>query len=91
MDESAVRPLARDDVILRQLDEEWVIYDPRSQEIHVLNRTAALVWLYCTGDHTRDVIVDALEKVFGDQVVTDQLVRDVAETITQFKSLGLFA
>ena len=91
MDDSTVRPLNRDDVILRQLDEEWVIYDPRSQEIHVLNRTAALVWLYCTGDNTQDAIVDALGKVFGDQVLTVRLEQDVAETITKFESLRLFA
>lgn len=82
--------MGRDDVILRQLDDEWVIYDPLSQELHVLNRTAALVWLYCTGDNASSNIVAALERVFQDQVSTDQLISDVECALEKFYRLRLF-
>ena len=85
------RPRGRDDVILRQLDDEWVIYDPLSQELHVLNPTAALVWLYCTGDKTSSAIVAALEGVFQDQVSTHQLASDVEGALGKFHELKLFA
>jgi Coenzyme PQQ synthesis protein D (PqqD) len=84
------RPMGRDDVILRQLDDEWVIYDPLSQELHVLNQTAALVWLYCTGDKTSVDIVAALQRVFEDQVSTDQLASDVDRALEKFHELRLF-
>ena len=84
------RPNGRDDVILRQLDDEWVIYDPLSQELHVLNRTAALVWLYCTGDNTSSNIVAAVERVFEGQVSTDKLASDVEGALEKFYKLRLF-
>ena len=84
------KPMGRDGVILRQLDDEWVIYDPLSQELHVLNQTAALVWLCCTGDKTSADIVAALQRVFGDQVSADQLASDVAAALEKFHELRLF-
>ncbi len=84
------KPMGRDGVILRQLDDEWVIYNPSSQELHVLNQTAALVWLYCTGDKTSANIVAALQLVFGDRVSADQLASDVDAALEKFHELRLF-
>ena len=84
------RPAGRDDVILRQLDDEWVIYDSLSQELHVLNQTAALVWLYCTGDKTSIDIVAALQRVFEDEVSADRLASDVDRALKKFHELRLF-
>jgi len=84
------RPTGRDDVILRQLDDEWVIYDPKSDDLHVLNQTAALVWLYCTGDNEFAGIVEALQPVFEGQVSTEQLVADIESTLNRLMELGLF-
>ena len=81
--------MGRYDVILRQLDDEWVIYDPVSQELHVLNQTAALVWLYCTGDETSVDIAAALQRVFEDRVSADQLGSDVDRAVEKFHELKL--
>lgn len=83
-------PMGRDGVILRQLDDEWVIYNPLSQELHVLNQTAALVWLFCTGDKTSADIVAALQLVFGGQVSADQLASEVDGALEKFRDLRLF-
>ena len=53
-------PRVRDDLVFRQLDEEWVVYDPASEQLHVLNASAAVVWLCCTGESTLSEIVDAV-------------------------------
>ena len=37
-------PKGRSEVIFRPLDDSWVLFDPRSERVHVLNLTAALVW-----------------------------------------------
>ena len=90
MTDIPAKPTGRDEVILRQLDDEWMIYDPRSHKMHVLNPTAALVWLYCTGDNEFAAIVEALQRVFEDQVSSEQLVADIESTLNRLMELGLF-
>jgi hypothetical protein len=46
-------PTARqDDVIVRELPEETLVFDTRRKKAHCLNRTAALVWRHCDGQNT---------------------------------------
>jgi Coenzyme PQQ synthesis protein D (PqqD) len=43
-------PKARaENLVVRELPEETLVYDVRSHEAHCLNRTAALVWKCCDG------------------------------------------
>ena len=42
-------PVARNDVLLRRVGSEWVLFDARKDRAHVLNLTAAVVWTYCDG------------------------------------------
>jgi len=43
-------PRARnDDLIVKEMPDEVLIYDLRSDKAHCLNRTAAFVWNYCDG------------------------------------------
>ncbi len=53
-------PTARDDVLLRRVGSEWVLFDARHERAHVLNLTAAVVWTYCDGSHGSDAIADAV-------------------------------
>lgn len=44
------KPLARtDNLIVRELADEVLVYDLERQKAHCLNRTAALVWRGCNG------------------------------------------
>lgn len=43
------RPRARSDLVFRRVGDDWVLFDPASQKLHILNLTAALVWSFCTG------------------------------------------
>jgi len=43
-------PKARtDNLVIRELDDETLVYDMLRDEAHCLNRTAALVWKECDG------------------------------------------
>ena len=50
---SAGEPRARrDDLVVKEMPDEVLIYDLQSDKAHCLNRTAALVWNYCDGRTT---------------------------------------
>ena len=78
-------PRARDDLVFRELDDEWVLYDGTGQQIHVLNRTAAIVWLSCTGELTREEIAAELIAAFDGSVDRSRAVADVTAVLTEFQ------
>lgn len=82
-------PKARDDVVFRQLDDEWVLFDPRGEQLHVLNLMAALVWAHCTGDNTSEEIADALASAFELPVPQQQVLDDVAAAVGRFQETGV--
>jgi hypothetical protein len=54
-------PKARQDELLStEVGDELVIYDQRSRRAHRLNRTTALIWRYCDGEHTVEDIAALL-------------------------------
>ena len=83
------RPKGRDDVIFRQLDDEWVIYDPTGEQLHTLNLTAALVWAHLTGEMSPDEIAEEVGSAFDPPVPADQLLGDVQSAITTLADKGL--
>lgn len=85
------RPRARADVVFRQLDEEWVLYDPTSNRLHALNLTAALVWAECTGDHSVQAIAARVREAFASAPPASDVTGDVTETIERFRAEGLLA
>ncbi|HWQ31394.1 MAG TPA: PqqD family protein [Blastocatellia bacterium] len=47
------QPLARSsDLVTREVADEVLVYDLKRHKAHCLNRTAALVWKHCDGQHT---------------------------------------
>jgi len=88
-DPTTDRPNGRDDLIFRQLDEEWVLYDSTGEKLHVLNRTAAVVWLHCSGEDSVDEIVDAVADAFDDEAPREVVESDVKRTIAEFREKGL--
>ncbi len=85
------RPRARDDVVFRQLDDEWVIYDPASDRLHVLNLTAALVWTYCTGEHDVRAIAREVGRAFDPPVDGERIGDEVASALGTLRAEGLLA
>lgn len=53
MKRAARLPLSRtDNLVIRELDDETLVYDMERDEAHCLNHTAALVWQQCDGKTT---------------------------------------
>lgn len=84
-----VKPRVRSDVVFRQLDEEWVAFDPVAQRLHAMNLTAALVWEHYTGELTLQDIARAVHATFADGGDLSAVERDVAEMVERFGTEGL--
>ena len=83
------RPRARDDVVFRSVSGDWVLYDPRSQDLHVLNVTAAAVWSFCDGSSTPDAIARELAERLDDAPAPEVVRRDVETALARFRADGL--
>ena len=82
---------ARDDVVSRQVDDEWVLYDPVSEKMHVLNVTASLVWNQLDGTQTLDELAALTREAFEQPPAVEVVARDVRAVLQQFASEGLLA
>lgn len=51
-----------ENLVVRELDDETLVYDMDRNEAHCLNQTAALVWQQCDGKTTATQAARALEK-----------------------------
>lgn len=83
------RPRARDDVVFRQLDEEWVVFDPTVDRMHALNLTAALVWSQLDGERSLAQVAEAVATAFATPVDAQSILPDVEEAIARFAREGL--
>ena len=86
---AARAPVARNDVLLRRVGSEWVLFDARQDRAHVLNLTAAVIWTYCDGGHPSDAIADAIAREVPGARPPD-IVGDIEAVIQRFAAEGLF-
>jgi hypothetical protein len=86
---SSDRPRARDDVVFRQLDEEWVLFDPVADRLHTLNLTAAFVWAHLSGEATVEEVAASVSRAFDQRVSADEVLPDVLEAVGRFQQEGL--
>src|SRR5256885_6695216 len=61
----------RDNLIIRELDDETLIYDMDRDEAHCLNHTAALVWEHCDGKTTATQAARSLQSKLATGVDSD--------------------
>jgi len=79
-------PKARkDQLIVKEVDGEVLIYDLRSDKAHCLNSTAGLVWKYCDGKRG----VAEIAKSLGDETQTVVDDRIVLLALDQFEKFHL--
>jgi hypothetical protein len=67
-DDERMKPTARDDLAIRDLDEEAVVYDFRRHKAHCLNRTALAVFRKCDGTRPPRQIARELTVELGRRV-----------------------
>ncbi len=70
-----------------EVEDETVLYDPRSDSAHALNPTAAVVWWLCDGDHGVKDIARELGDLYDKE--PDSVRDDVTEIIEGFLSSRL--
>ena len=87
--DSRALPKGRDDVVFRALVDEWVLFDPISHQLHVLNHVAALIWNLCDGTADENGIVEALRELLDDAPDPATLRAHVDETLGTFRREGL--
>lgn len=65
-------PQARtDNLVIRELDDETLVYDMQRDEAHCLNKSAGLVWKHCDGKMTATRVARAVTKELGTMVDED--------------------
>lgn len=69
-------------IIEYEIDDEVVLYEPRSEAVHMLNPTAAVVWWLCDGEHGIDGISQELAGLY--ELDPRDLRRDVGEILRGF-------
>ncbi|MEZ4416297.1 MAG: PqqD family protein [Gemmatimonadota bacterium] len=87
--EPDARPRGRSDVVFRPLKDEWVILDPTTDRVHVLNLAAAMVWLCCDGTRTRDAIARAIWEDFDGRPSLEGIRADVDAALANLDAQGL--
>lgn len=80
----ANRVVQAKDIIWRRIGDDIVVLKDDGLSAHVLNKTAAVIWEMCEGEHGTDEIAMQLCERFDvsfEEALTD--VRDIIEKLTQ--------
>jgi PqqD family protein of HPr-rel-A system len=81
---------ARDPGVPHQkLDEETIVVDPRSREVHLLNETAARIWELLASPSTVDDLTAALADEYDAPAA--EVRGAVEETLAALRDKGLLA
>ncbi|TMK82098.1 MAG: HPr-rel-A system PqqD family peptide chaperone [Actinobacteria bacterium] len=84
---TASRPKVRKDLDIVELDDELVLYDPATDEVHYLNATAALVFGLCDGSATVKEIATDIAGAIG--VPEKRIERQVRTLLKELREVGL--
>jgi len=85
--EQEERPRANPAVLYRELRSGCVLYDPGTNEAHVLNLTAAYIWTCCDG--SMDVAAIAADVAKVCQLPLPQALKDVRKALRSFHAKQL--
>jgi len=85
----AAHPAARTDLVLRPMGAEWVLYDPETRDLHLLNTSAALTWSLLDGARSIEGIVEEIRDQMRDAPPADAVRGDVEAAVDLFRSAGL--
>lgn len=74
---------------VRIIDDEAVIVDKESGDVHQLNSTASFIWQQFDGKTSTETIIDAVVEHFD--VPAEVAERDVNAVISNFRDLNLLS
>lgn len=79
----------RPDLLVEEIEEEIVIYDPRTHRVHHLNPMASIIWdLYDASPSPQDIAKEIVDVLRTDPAVVE---KDVREILHQLQKKGLLA
>lgn len=84
---AAIKPKIREGLAMVVLDEEAVIYDPDTSDIHHLNPTATVVLGLCDGTQTIGEMAGHIAEAYG--VSRDRVERQVRSLVRKFTQAGI--
>jgi len=84
---TAKKPKTRDDVVLVEIDDEALVYDPESEGVDYLNASAKLVFQLCDGTATPAQTASQIAEAVGAPIETVQ--SDVQLAVQRLGDLGL--
>ncbi|HTD45866.1 MAG TPA: PqqD family protein [bacterium] len=87
VDAATIRPARLSGTEEHRLDEELLVYVPRSEKAFTLNRSAVAIWELCDGTRTVEEITEELGQCLGRSGTA--LLTDVIQGITRLHELGL--
>ena len=77
----------RSKLVVRELADETLVYDVEGHRAHCLNRTAALVWGLCDGEHTVSRVAEKMGERLSARV-PDEVVRLALEQLADRELLA---
>ncbi len=80
------KPLRQQDFRLEKMDNELLLFNPKTTNILYLNETASLIWQLCDGQRSVPDMITMLIQTFPE--AENSIKQDVEETITLFKTHG---
>jgi len=83
------KPKAKTNILVKNIDEERVLYNPDNSSIHVLNKTAYPVWELADGTNTVASIIQKLSEMFEGSDKNHNIEGDVYKILTEFKRQDL--
>ena len=84
-------PALRGDLVLRQLDDDWVVYDPQGNLMHVLNLSAVAVYNQCDGDTSVTDMSQELARMYETAPAVATVEQQVVVLLDGFRDAGLLA
>lgn len=87
-DEKRVGPPV-EQILETEIDGEISLYNPKNEQVTVLNGTASDVWLLCDGEHTAGEIKTLLASSYA--LEPEEIADDVDRTIAMLEDSGLLA
>jgi len=86
----SVWPRQNPDVVLEMAERDTLLYDPRTDSVHILNPAARQIWDLCDGEHTPSAMAAHLRARFSAGPEHDVDV-DVQNILALFMREGLVA
>jgi len=75
----------RNDIISREIDDEILLMDNQTMQVHQLNRTASYIWSRCNGSTSTDEIIEQVARDF--EIENHVAMKQVKELLAQLLEL----